>query len=350
MAFLLQDVNRNRTWEQSREYAQPIPREKLFELNDTEPVDLGVVWYAKKDTASPRLDAIGLLSRNRLRLRFSQPIEYKPRTEIALTDSVSHSTIRAAYLFNDSQDRNVAFFHTYNELTENGQYLIDVTNLRGVNTMRALQHRSVFEGSSDTDTSTVRYLKQITEDGINPDEPLILQYTSLLGDTGISDSLKLIRNREVDTLSFRTEIWNNLLYVYPINSWKESDSYDFSTWNPHTQRFVNISHNLIKQADLGEINISVRDSSMVERLMQYFIYDNNGNAAASGVFRNETTVTNLKVGSYRAVVFPLLQEVDSSSAIWNSGSVYPFQRPSPLFVNPTVPVHSRMTADLVVTF
>jgi hypothetical protein len=351
MAFLLQDGNRNRTWEQSREYAQPVTAEMMFELEDTVPVHLGIVWFAKLDTISPRLETVGLLSANRMRLRFSRPIQYLPQVTLTLTDTVSRATIDAAYLFNDRLDKNVAFFHTEQPLVEGNIYRVDVTPLQGINGNDVLPYSSVFEGSSDPDTSSVRFLGDVTNMGIHSNEPMILQYSSIIHETGIADSLKLIRNREVDSVSYRSEVWNNLLFVYPVDRWIDSDSYTFSTWDPQTQRLVNVQNKLIKESDLGEISISVDDSTLASSVMRYFIYTKAGDLVARGEFQQNVKISDLAVGSFHLLVYPVQDgEAPQSGYFWNHGTVFPYRSPSPLFVNPSVPVHSRMTSEVSATF
>lgn len=76
------DLNRNRRWEPARERAQP------FEQNRIAPSDglQSVVWVYEPDTVAPRVQGVGVLALNQLRIRASEPL-------VLVNDSVDLSLL-----------------------------------------------------------------------------------------------------------------------------------------------------------------------------------------------------------------------------------------------------------------
>ncbi|MDX1672235.1 MAG: Ig-like domain-containing protein, partial [Balneolaceae bacterium] len=88
-AFWLNDRNRNKIWEPERERAQPFPRDRL-ELLKGATDTLETLYVANADTTAPNLQGVGLFSSRRLRLRFSENIEWTNRSQVQVQDSLGN--------------------------------------------------------------------------------------------------------------------------------------------------------------------------------------------------------------------------------------------------------------------
>lgn len=344
-AIVLEDINRNRTWDSQREYAQPYKLAR-FTLADDEPLDLGTIWYARRDTLAARLEAVGQLSSQRLRLRFSRDIVYTPQTTINIINDSTDSVSEAALLYTEKNDSKIAFFHIDEPMEEESTYRIDLNGLADINGNLVRTLSSSFEGSSEKDTTFIRFKRHHTEQGIRTNEPIILVYNGILDGAGIADSLQIYRNRNIDRSTVDVSTWYNLLLLQPRTRWSESDTYEIKTWNPETQRLVDITTRFIGETDLGDLTITIVDSSKVNALMVLELFDNQNKKVRSHGFTNEITVQDIVAGNYHLVVFEDVNEDGS----WFSGSLSPFHSPAPVFVNPRLPVRSRMTSELKVSF
>ncbi|MCH8496710.1 MAG: hypothetical protein LAT57_13915, partial [Balneolales bacterium] len=344
-AIVLEDINRNRKWDPQREYAQPY-NVADFTLTDDEPLDLGTIWYARRDTLAARLEAVGQLSSQRLRLRFSRDIVYAPQITINIINDSTDSVSEAALLYTEKNDSNIAFFHIDEPMEDESTYRIDLNGLTDMNGNLVRTLSSSFEGSSESDTTFVRFKRHHTEQGIRTDEPIILVYNGVLDGTGIADSLQIYKNRSIDRSTVDVSTWYNLLQIQPITRWSESDSYEIKTWNPETQRMVDITTRFIGETDLGDLSITIADSSKIGSLMVLELFDNQRKKVRSLNFTNEITVQNIVAGNYHLVVFEDVNEDGN----WFSGSISPFRSPAAVFVNPRLPVRSRMTSELEISF
>lgn len=345
-AFILNDMNRNRTWESQREFAQPVGRRLV--LSDEQPeLDLGTFWYARRDTTPVRVESVGLLSNQRLRIRFSRAIDYKPFTEIRLIDAETADTIKAGLMFMDDLDENVGHFFTVRALNEDNEYKLDLMGLRDRNSIRIRSLEELIEGSSDPDTAATAFMVHLTERGIRPREPHLIAYTNAIEHSDIPDSLQIFRNRENASQEFDVTTWYNLLRIKPSSGrWNDSDNYEIRTWNPETARFVSITTRLIRDADLGDLAVSIADSTLMDTPMHVRVYDDRGNLKFSSPFTGNITLEDLPSGSFKVVVF---EDVEGSG-FFNPGSVRPWVEPARIYVNQRTAVRARMTSELDVLF
>lgn len=343
-AIAVHDVNRNRTWDPPREYGQPASQ-RSFEL-ESERLDMGTIYYARMDTVSTVLEGIGLLSTNRLRLRFSRPITYHSETEISIINIDDADTLRAGLLFVDPSDENVALFHSTTQLDELSLYTVNLHGFRDRNGRRKINSLEPFFGSSEPDTTFIRFKKHLTQEGVRGTEPIKIMYTGVLTGTDILDSLQVFRNRTRDDGSVRVETSYNLIKIFPENRWLDADSYDIRTWDPAQQRHVEVTARIIRDTELGEIQINVTDSLFTGIPLFLEVYNSSGESVLKKDFEDNYLIENLAPGNYHLVVF----QNKTNSAQWNPGSISPFEPASPVFVNSRVPVRSRMTSEVDIDF
>jgi len=344
-AILVNDLNRNRVWDPAREYAQPFA-EPSYTLDDAEPVDAGTIWYARQDTSRASLMVPGLLSTNRLRFRFSKELAWSPELQINLTSSDSAQTFKAGYLFNDPNDRQIAFFHTDIPTSDDLSYFVEFDSLRDRNGNLVLPYSDLIEGSSAADTTQIRYLGNFNPGGLRTQQQLVLQYSGVLQGSVVIDSLRLYMNRELANANFEVRNSYNLLLVKPLNGWRESEIYEIRTWNPATGRYVNVQPSIIKASDQGGMELVISDSAYASEPMFAQVFNSRRELVFSSHFSRELEISDLVTGTYHLVVYPDAQ----LRRRWFAGQITPYSSPDPIFVNRAVQVRSRMTSTVLVSF
>lgn len=344
-AIVVFDLNRNRTWDSTREHAQTFP-DSVYTVTAGEPVDAGTVWYARDDTTRPVLQTPGFLSSNRLRFRFSREIRWEPDLNIQLISADSAQFISARYLFSDSQDRQVAFFHTEEPTSEGDMYGLELSMLQDVHGNRVLPFTTLIEGSSARDTTTIRYLGLATPQALRQEDPLILRYSGVLDQSQVVDSLLIYVNRELAVDKFNMELSANLLRIKPREGWRETETYEIRTWNPATARHVNVQPNLLKPSDIGGIELQLSDSLSFTHPTYVQVFDTRRNRVYAGFLDSKLEINNLPAGTYHVLAYPDVL----GNQRWFSGQINPFRPPAPVYVNPNVQVRSRMTGTLQLEF
>jgi hypothetical protein len=343
--ILLHDINRNRIWESNREFAQPLPVE-TFELKAEESLDLGKIYYARSDTSRPELQGVGLLSNNRLRLRFSRPIRYAPNQGIQLIRTQDGRIIEANYLYNDDSNESVSFFQTTEVLDGEFNYRIDLGMLTDNNGNLIRSSLIEFEGSDVNDTTLVRYIRNISEVGLRPTDPLLLMYSSVITDQTITDSLKIYVNRSLSETAVSIQIEDNLLKISPQNRWIEANDYDIRAWNPAIARHVTVQPRIIREADLGEIEVTIADSALTEFPMRLILYNERNQQIHNIQFTSKVKIQSIRSGTYRLIVFHDI----SNNGVWDYGSIIPYRNPKLIYVDKKLPIRSRMTSNVEVIF
>jgi hypothetical protein len=343
--ILLHDINRNRIWESNREFAQPLPVE-MFELKTGESLDLGKVYYARRDTTRPELQGVGLLSNNRLRLRFNRPIQYAQNQNIQIVRLQDGRTIDASYLYNDTSNETVSFFHSSEALDAEFNYRLELGSLTDNNGNIIRSSSIEFEGSDVSDTTTVRYLGNISEIGLRPTDPIVLKYSAVIVDPTITDSLKIYVNRSISQTAVNIEIVNNLLTLTPQTRWIEANDYDIRAWNPATRRHVTVQPRIIREADLGDLEVSIIDSTLSELPMRLILYNDRNQQIHNITFTSELKVDGIRNGSYRLVIF----QDEAGDGIWDFGSIIPYRNPALIYIDRRLPIRSRMTSNVDIIF
>lgn len=343
-AIAVNDINRNRRYDPPREFAQPAIRSQF--VLDEEELDMGTIYYARADTIRTVLEGVGLLSSNRLRLRFSQELNYEMNQSITITDVAGETSIQASLLYLDDNDKSIAYFHTAESLEETNEYSISLAGFRDKQGRSIRSQIEFFEGSSEPDTTFVRFKRHLTEEGVRGRQPFQIMYTGVLEGTDISDSLQVFRNREADSRSVTVETNQNILSIIPVSAWNESDSYEIKAWDPALQRHIDITTRIIREADMGELQLVISDSTHWNTPMVAEIYSNRGQLLRKQNFNKEVLIEDIVAGSYQLLVFA---DIDGAG-VWDYGTVNPYSPPAPIYVNRSVPVRSRMTADLLIEF
>ncbi len=340
-AILVHDINRNRKWDRDREFAQPMNIER-FNVNEVDTSEYMPFYYAKRDTTRPFAQNMGLFSSNRLRIQFSKAIPYRPNNELTLTDSLG-TMIKAYHLYNDVREQAVAYFQTESSLEDSRFYQITESSFSDANGNPLRIGDSWFEGSSEADTTVIRYIAPYSGEALIDKDSLYIRYSTLIDDSAVLDSLKIYVNREEASGSFNIVQDKNRLIINPKSSWNSSNSYQIRTWNPYTATYKDVRIQVADEAESGDLNVVISDSLQIQNNIILTLYQPTGVIFRQVSFRDSVLISDIRPGTYHLLLF----EQSAQDKQINYGSIDPFYMPGFIYADPRFPIRSRMSSELI---
>lgn len=343
--FWVDDRNRNQVWEPPREAAQPFPTDTV-RLERGGSSAFGTVYVTRVDTISPELRAVGLLSSTRMRLRFTENVELTPNAAIDVLTADGEPHGNAVPLFVDHTEPNILFAQSLAEFEEDVSYSLKLHGITDASGNAAFSGVETFGGSGEPDTTLLSYRDHTTASGIYADEPLIFQYSKIIDDQSVVDSLKVIENETMHEQWPRVNIVNNHLHVQPDTVWQPGASYELRVWNPATGSYENVEPVVWHEDDLGEIVILIEDPVAEEARHYFKLFDDHGTLVRESSFQDSVTVDRLPPQNYKLIVF----EDTDRSGTWSAGRVQPYRAPEPYFIQSDIPVQTNLTGQVYVNF
>lgn len=344
-AFYLDDRNRNNIWDQKQEHAQPF--DKQFVTLETDSIqNLGTLYKVKVDTAQPSLLGIGVLSSNRLRLRFSKNMEMSDSVRIEVTDTLNHDYSSAVPLYIDPGSPYVMYAYSIKALNKNDYYKLDLKNIKDTNGNLLMKQDKTFQGSGQKDTTQVKIVGIENGSGIYPDQPVRVRYTTILEGQPVADSLKVIQDNQVIRNWKRVNIANNVLTVYPDSLWQEGANFEIRFYNPATQNYSKYDPKIWTTNTLGSLEVEMADSADSTANYHFEAVNVQYNFRKDTTFTGNVVVNNLPPIDYTIRIY---QDMNGNGK-WDYGSVKPYRRPEPYFIQNKVPVKSKLTSELKVEF
>ncbi|MDZ7719111.1 MAG: Ig-like domain-containing protein [Balneolaceae bacterium] len=344
-AFWVNDLNSNRIWEQGRENAQPFHAD-TFELAREDSIDIGTLYIDSPDTVAPKMDGIGLLSQERLRLRVSEEVIWEDNGEFILTDTLDNEFTRAVPLYKSEQDPTVVFAQPFQVLADSLQFLMQANGI----TDNAGNPLSIdvapFMGSAQEDTTALQTISHNSGSGLFPDEALEITYSKFIDDDSVVDSLVVVEGDAVNESWDSLEVDNHILRILPPNGiWEPGISYEFRVWNPWMQEREQIDPDIWQKNQLGgvELNLENGDSTVTSHIT---LTDTEESIRVDTTFTNSVFLDNLPPLEYKAVVY----EDKNGDGMWNVGTVDPFSAPEPYTVRTQIPVQEGFTAEVSVSY
>jgi len=345
-AIWVNDINRNRIWEQQRETAQPFSLER-FELEQNGEFDLGTLFVSMPDTTAPVLEGVGLLSERRLRIRNSEEIEWGPNAFISVVDTLGNSVTTAYPLYTQESDPTVFFAESEQSMQE-GQFFTvqpndfydQAGNLLEVNI-------DPFVGSSEPDTTALRPISHNSENGLFPDEPLEITYSKFIDDESISDSLLVFQGDQMFDDWPNFEIERHILRVSPMDSvWESGLRYEVRVWDPWESEYLRINPEFWQRNQLGSIEFTVVNAQD-EMPLRLKVQDVDKSIVVDTTFTGSMIeIENLPPLDYRAIIY----QDENENNLWDAGSVEPFRKPEPYAVQRSIPVREGFTSETEITF
>lgn len=344
-AFWVNDVNRNRIWEEARESAQPFQTE-TFQLSYGDSIDIGTLYINSPDTIPPRVEGVGLLSQERLRLRVSEEVIWEDEGELIVTDTLDNEYTRAIPLYKSAQDPTVFFAQPFRALVDSMQYLLRANGItdNADNPLRV--DVDPFMGSAQEDTTALQTISHNSGSGLFPDEALEVRYSKFIDDDSVVDSLIVVEGDTENKSWESLEVDNHILRLSPPNgSWEPGIRYQFRVWNPWNVEREQINPEIWQRNQLGGIELTLEngDSTITSHLT---LTDTEASIRVDTTFTSTVFLDNLPPLEYKAIVY---EDVNGDGE-WNQGIVVPFAAPEPYAVRTGIPVREGFTAEASISF
>jgi uncharacterized protein (DUF2141 family) len=344
-AIWVNDVNRNRIWDKERERAQPF-RDESFELGRGERVDLGTLFYTIPDTTSPRINGVGLLSKKRLRLRISEPVNWGPDAFISVTDTLGNEITKAWPLYTAESDPNVFFAQADIPLSESETFTLVPDGFSDAAGNPLKIDFLPFMGSAEPDTTGLRTISHNSGSGLFPDEPLEIKYSKFIDDNIVVDSLLVFEGDQMFTEWPKLEVDKHILRIGPSNeTWESGLRYEFRVWNPWESERERINPEIWQRNQLGSIEVDIENGDPeITKVLK--LSDRDGSIVIDTTFTESIEIENLPPLEYKIIVF---EDVNGNGR-WDAGSVDPFEKPEPYALRRSIPVREGFTSEVTLEF
>lgn len=338
------DRNNNRIWEPERENAQPFYMES-FELSRGDEINIGTLFVARQDTTPPVLEGVGLLTEDRLRLRFNEEVFWEDDSRIEIFDSLDTGYSTAYPIVVPAEDPLVLIAQSERGLIQEQNFTVELINIRDASGNEAEVNIEPFPGSAVEDTVSLELLGSKSRAGIYPDEPVVVTYNKFIDDPLVTDSLIVIEGdrpvRNWDSLN----VERHQLFIHPGIVWQAGISYEFRAWDPFNLRHEIIRPTVWQRNQFGEINVVIEgaDTTAVHVVQ---ISDNDENVSIHESFEREIEIDDLPPLEYTVIVF----QDSNDNGRWDSGIIDPYRAPEPYFIQVEVPVREGFTSEIRVEF
>lgn len=342
--FWIDDLNRNRIWEEGRESAQPYYSE-TYDLVQDDSLDIGTIYISTPDTIPPTVDGVGLLSEIRLRLRLSEEVEIDQSSEFIVTDTLGNRFTNAIPLYTSNDDPTVLFAQSFEALPDTMEFLMEANNITDKADNSLEFDITPFVGSSQEDTTALQTISHNAGSGLFPDEALEVTYSRFINDDSVVDSLVVLEGDVVREDWDSTEIENNVLRILPEQTWESGIRYQFRVWNPWTQERELIDPEFWQRNQLGGVELTLENDDSTKS-SYLTLTDEAQSIRVDTSFTSSVFIDNLPPLQYKAIVF----EDGNGDERWNPGTVVPFAAPEPYVVRTQIPVREGFTAEATISY
>lgn len=343
-AIALDDRNRNKVWDRDSETARPF-NEELISLSDNDSDTLDVMYWYEADTLKPKLQAVGLLSSQRMRLRFGEEIRFTPQPNISITDSLDSEYTTAFPLYISEDDPFIAFAYARNPLVANENYKISISGIVDPAGNEALGIDDFFEGSNQQDTVSQDILTFNGENGLFPNESLVVDFIRPITEQEVIDSTVVIEG-EVDFKNWpNISVRDNQLTIPPQEEWLEGVDHKFLVWNPKTRRRQLIDPDIWDPVNYGGIEIEVSSADSTDEFT-LALFDDQNTYSVDTTFTNFISIEDIPSIRYTIILF---QDINGNG-IWDYGNIDPYVKPEPYYIQQNINVQQGFTSELKIDF
>lgn len=342
-ALLVNDRNRNKIWDSESEFAQPF-YETTITLAKNGSDTLSTIYVQQVDSLKPNLLGVGLLSTNRLRLRFSESIVLSESAKIQIADSSGNYHADAHPLYISPQDDFVLFAQSDTGLLREHAYFLSLEGITDRAGNRADTSGFEFTGSSQQDTTLQRIIGSNTQNDLFQADSIEIIYAAKITQPEILDSLVVIEG-SVDFNNWpAAEISRNKLIIKPQGNWVENTDYQILAWNPVSRRRSLLKPQIWDSTQFGAIEITLpeSDSSTVFQAE----LKSGGRLYFSGSFNQRMEISNLPPLSYTLILY----EDINQNGRWDKGSLNPLVLPEPYYVQRGIKIQEGFTSQLQIIF
>jgi len=334
IAVLFDDRNRNRRIDSGERH---FPARVPVTVATDSIYMAGTLVYTTQDTISPTVLGVGLLSSNRLRVRFSEPIRISPVSSITVEQS--GRSIAAHWLYSDPADPTVALANSTEPLLTGPSYSLqirDVTDLAG-NSLVMIPPS--FVGSNQSDTTQLRLVRF-------PDAPVVLSRDSILivyskpvMGSAVLDSLIVVDGERAVRSWPDVYVDQNRIYVHREAGWRQGQSYQLRIWDPSQLRHVSTTFRPLGEAELGGLEVNL-DASWSGQSVIVDVLDQAGQILTQAKGNGPFTFDKLIPG-----VISIRIWVDTNNnGRWDGGSIIPtMSDPETVYIQRNIPISPRLT-------
>lgn len=343
-AFWVEDRNRNRIWDQEREWAQPF-RQEFITLSDNAKDTLGTLYVQRRDTTAPKLMGIGLLSNRRLRLRFSEDIEINPDSSFAALDTNRNFYSGVRPLYRPDKSHFILFAQSNKPLLADSTYWLDLKNIADLAGNPVAGDSKSFTGSAQEDTTLQRIILDETKNGIFDDQPVVITYAAPIGQGPVVDSVMVVAGEELkrNWSGVKTDL--NRLKIFPEESWKAGVDYQLRIWSPTLTNHQPLTPTIWQREDLGAVELVRKDTTRADTIIATLRNDKVDIKRRISL-QKRATVEGLPPMNYTLTAFEDL----NGNGIWDTGRVEPYEPPEPYFIQTGVPVKTGFTGQVTLFF
>lgn len=365
LGFWIDDRTFNRRWMRNREAAQPFRTDSLL-LEPGAQADLGTVYVARIDTIPPELQAVGMLSSVRLRLRFNEPVFIDSLTSIGVYRQLENSSeendtedtppehagqtanrerhTEAIALYTDPDNPEVLFAQSLDPLPDTGSYSIDLQGITDEAGNQAVSGVATFAGSDEADTTMARIVGHDTRFGIGSEDPVVVRYARLVEQEQVLlDSLTLIEAQTAHTPWPHARLGQNRLYIYPAERWRRGETYEVRAWDEQRLDRQTIRPSIYHEQELGSLDVLIAEAQpgQSHRLL---LRDEQGEQVRAVTFDTQVELTGIMPGAYTLQVY----ELRPGRTQRDVGSVDPFRPPARFFLQHNIPVERGFASQIEV--
>ncbi|MEX0639044.1 MAG: hypothetical protein WD094_01180, partial [Balneolaceae bacterium] len=344
-AIWVDDQNRNRIWEQNREWAQPFHQE-YFQLEQEQLVNLGTLYVDRPDTTNPVLQGAGLLTSDYLRLRFNEEVFWEDGTFFTVLDTMGREITQGMPVYVPAEDPFVVFAQSLEALNEDQLHTINPEPFTDEAGNHATSNLDPFTGSAEPDTVSLRVIGDNRLPGLFANEPLIVGYSRSIDDDAVMDSLIVVEGEQIHKEWPSVRLDRHRLQIFSEGEqWESGVRYSFRIWDPLLERHETIEPRIWQRNHLGSIHLTLEDTTnrSDHRLT---LFDEEGKVRVDTTFSQSIQIPDLPPLSFTVIVY---RDRDGDGN-WNPGSVLPFELPEPYFVRRSLPVREGFSSELTVSF
>lgn len=343
-AIAVNDRNRNKIWDESSEHALPFNSE-FIAVDKFDKDTLDVMYWFEPDTVKPKLQAVGLLSSERLRLRFGEGVRFTPRTEINILDTLNNQISSAFPLYISEDDPFIAYAFARQSLMADSSYKIEIKGITDEEGNEAIGLQKAFIGSNQQDTVSQDILTYNAENGLFPKQALQVEFIRPIENTDIVDSTIIVEG-DVDFKNWpNITFTDNILSIPPQEEWIEGIDYRFLVWNPKTRKRQLINPEVWQTSSFGgiEINVQSNDSVSVFRMQ---LFDDKNVFSIDTSFTSNILIEDIPPIKYTMVVY---QDINGNGK-WDFGKISPYNKPEPYYIRRQLNVQQGFTSEINLDF
>lgn len=326
------DVNRNRILDLPRETGYPFQEERIVVLQDST-LQLGGWFVARTDTVKPVMEGMGLMSPDRLRLRFSKRVE---PGRVHITSAID--TIALQALHPEPQDRSIWYYHAERPLTVGQRYspfTVDISDSLG---NPSLWEDISLDAETLPDTIRTRFIGMIPTTSLNSDQPWELVFNRVGDFTMVVDSMSVTADRQpVDSLRVTSDM--NRVVLIPMTGWPEGVTLTASVIDPQSGRYQRPNIRVNRTADRGDLRVTLPDSTYKHTVT---VHTSQGRLIASLEGVDQVMFQNLPIGTYVVSAY-----VDrNANGRFDTGTVVPFSPPEAYVQERGVQIRAGFESEL----